>query len=313
MDWDLFGKILLSIIEIAIAMGVGALARRLGYIREEDLNRWSHLVIDFLFPAFVFHAIVTGLQPDRLGEAWPLPLLGFGMMALGGALGYPLRMILRSSDPDVRKTFHHFCAVNNYGFLPLVLVANLWGKQELALLFLLNLGSSIAYWTVGVGLLGGSNLRQAARSILTPSLAALFMALGVSVSGVAQWLVPGGEPGVLLKVCGSLGGAAVPMILVLIGASMYGAPLMNDKRDLAWLTFVRLILLPAATIAVLRVLPLSNSTYNLALIVSLMPAAMSSTILTRRFGGSPNFAAAAAVITTVLSIATIPLGCLLLR
>jgi predicted permease len=39
-----------------------------------------------------------------------------------------------------------------------------------------------------------------------------------------------------------------------------------------------------------------------------MPVSVSATVLTRRYGGSPAFAATAALLTTLASLATVPLG-----
>jgi valyl-tRNA synthetase len=66
--------------------------------------------------------------------------------------------------------------------------------------------------------------------------------------------------------------------------------------------------LPAITILALKLLPLSRDNYELAFIVSLMPASASTAIICRRFGGSSEFAAEATIVTTVLSAITIPLG-----
>ena len=51
---------------------------------------------------------------------------------------------------------------------------------------------------------------------------------------------------------------------------------------------------------------------NIALIVALMPVSVASTIITRRYGGDPDFAARGAVVTTIASGATVPLWLMVL-
>ena len=300
-------EIILAILQIFGVFFVGGLARRLGYIDERDINRWSRLVIDFLFPLLVFHSITQGFKAERFSELWPLPFIGLGVIVFGALCGIGLRRAMRSDDPDIHKTFHHFCAINNYGYLPIIIIMNLWGTEGLAKLFFLNLGSTVGYWTIGVALLGGMSFRKSLRQILTPTLFALCLALGLCLTGLNSHV-----PKIVLRICGSAGSASVPCILVLIGASLYPFPAIRNKRDLAYLSFVRLALLPFLTILVLAVLPLPTDVRNVAIIVALMPVSVSSTILTRRYGGSPDFAAKAAVLTTVLSMATIPLALVLL-
>ena len=46
--------IILSIAEIFGLLCIGAAGRQLRYIDERDIDRWSKLVLDFLYPAFIF-------------------------------------------------------------------------------------------------------------------------------------------------------------------------------------------------------------------------------------------------------------------
>ena len=295
--------IILAILEIFGIFALGWLACHLGYIREEELNRWSRFVVDFLMPCLAFSAIVSGFDASRLRELAILPFLGLGMVVFGSLAGILLRRGLKTKDPDIRKTFHHFCAINNYSFLPIVIVTNLWGSKALANLFFLNLGSSIGFWTVGVGLLGGSNLRQALRSVLTVNLLAVLLALGITIAGVGDAV-----PTLVMKITGTVGAAAVPCMLLLVGAAMHPLPAMTNRRDLTYLAFVRLIVLPVLIVLAIRMIPnIPEDVRNIVIIVSLMPAAISSTVLTRRFGGSPTFAVQAAAFTMALSIITVPL------
>ncbi|MCE9616136.1 MAG: AEC family transporter [Lentisphaerae bacterium] len=302
------GDIILAIAQIFGVCFIGWLAARFGYLNEHDVSRWSRLMIDFLFPLLVFQSIVRGFDAHRLGELWMLPALGLGIVVIGALCGIPLRATVKSRDPDIRNTFHHFCASNNYGFLPVIIIQNLWGATGMANLFVLNLGSTIGYWTLGVALLGGHNLRATARHIISPTLIALALALIVSLTGLSHVF-----PELLLRVCESAGSAAVPGMLMLGGATLYPLPTLSDRRDLAWLTLVRLVLIPAITILALIALPLSADVRHVAIIVALMPVPISSMVLARRYGGSPRFAAQAAVVTTLAAIVTVPLAVVLLR
>ncbi|OGV74057.1 MAG: hypothetical protein A3K19_04640 [Lentisphaerae bacterium RIFOXYB12_FULL_65_16] len=53
---------------------VGWLARALHYIEEAEIDRWSRLVIDFLFPLLVFHSLARGLNVERFHALVPLPV-----------------------------------------------------------------------------------------------------------------------------------------------------------------------------------------------------------------------------------------------
>jgi len=139
------------------------------------------------FPFLAFDSIVRAFDRSRFLEFVLLPFLALGIIVFGALAGLVFRRGLATRDPDVRKTFHHMCAINNYGFLPIIIVQNLiaqgkWDGVALAQLFIFNLGSSIGYWTIGVWILGGSGLREGARKILSPNIVAVFLALAVCLS-----------------------------------------------------------------------------------------------------------------------------------
>jgi len=293
--------ILYAILEILGMFAVGWLARHFGYIREDELNRWSRFVIDFLMPALVFHSILVGFESGRTTEIWVLPLAGFGIIAFGGAAGVLFRLTLRTGSRDLARTFHHFCAVNNYGFLPILIIQSLWGEPALARLFFLNIGSAIGYWTIGVGLLGEQRWGQTARNILSPNLAATLLALLFALAGWRPFV-----PELVVNIAGSMGRAAVPCILILVGAGLYPFPSLRHRAVMGYLTLIRLVLLPAATVAAVALFGLPEDVRNVIWVVALMPVPVSSIILTRRYGGDPDFAAGAAVVTTLLSLVTVP-------
>lgn len=301
-------EVILAVVEIFGVFGVGFVARHLGYINEKDIERWGAFIVDMLFPLLIFHAVIAGFEPGKLGELWPLPVIGIGMMALGALIGYPARLLLRSREPEVRRTFHHFCAMNNFGFLPIIICYNLWGDTGLANLFLFNLGSQIGYWTIGTMLLGQSELRGALKAAFTPPTVALFVALFFCFTGAREML-----PEVVQRIAKNAGSAAIPAQLCVIGATLYPLPKILHRQDLALLTLMRLVLIPAALCWIVLALPLSLDVTRVSLVVALMPVAVGTVILARRYGGCSDFAAQAAVVTTVVSMVTIPVGMWLLR
>lgn len=300
----MMSSIIYSIAEVFIIFAIGALARHLKYIQETDLNHWSKLIIDFLFPMLVFSSIVQNFQTNQTAGLWIMPTIGFGMMAFGAVCGYILKIPMRNSSPDRLKTFHHFCAINNYGFLPLIIITNLWGDKLLPDLFILNIGSNIGYWTIGIALLSKGDWKTGLKNMLTPMIITLVIALLVVLCGVRGYV-----PHLIVKVCHFVGGNAVPFMLLIIGASLYDTPRVTLRHagEIGYLCFVRLLLLPILMILILKALPLSESYYNIAFVVALMPTSVSSTIITRCYGGSPQYAAQAALITTIASIFTIPI------
>lgn len=295
--------IISAVAEIFGLFAIGAIARFSGYIQENEIDRWSRFVLDFLYPLYIFTSITRGFQTEHMHELWPLPVIGFGLVLLGATTGGLLRHGLLTKDSDIRRSFIHFCAVNNSAYLPIVIINNIWGDTALANLFFLNLGTTFGIWTIGVAVLGASSLKGAYKSIFSPNLFGVLAALFFCLTGTGNKLPP-----LFVKIISTAGSAAVPVILVLIGASLAQKSALRVHWPVVYVTIVRLILLPLISIGILKLLPITHEVYSVAVMVSLMPVAVASVIMTRRYGGSPDYAASAALITTICAIFTVPFG-----
>ena len=115
--------------------------------------------------------------------------------------------------------------------------------------------------------------------------------------------------GPLAKAIRSMGNMAVPFMLLLIGIALAQCwrRIWTHKFDMTYLTLVRLLVSPVLIGAVLKLLPLPADVLLVTLVVALMPAASSSVLVARRYGGCEDFAGQAIIITTLISLLTIPL------
>lgn len=284
---------------------------RLGYCEKDDYGRWSKVAVDFLLPLLIFHSIVRDLDTSRFNELWILPLLGFGLMAIGGIAGIIFKWGLATSDEARRRTFLHIAAVNNFGFLPIYILANLveTGQKPaalLALFFVFNLGSMIGFWTIGVVTLTGGRLRDIGKKLLSPSMIAIVVAIALAHLGGREWI-----PAVFLRTAEAAGSISVPLMLIITGATLRGAFRHEKIWDVAYTTAVRNLLIPGICIVLGGFLPLAPDARFLWNIVAVMPAAATTSIMARVFGGSPEFGSAVLVVSTLAGIVTVPLGILL--
>jgi predicted permease len=170
----------------------------------------------------------------------------------------------------------------------------------------MNIGSTVGLWTIGIALLAGGDWNRAVKNIFGINQLAVALALLLCFCHIPV-------PDICLNIFNKLGNCSVPLILMLIGASIYTtAYVFKDKWDMFYMTVVRLVILPLCIIGILKLLPLPEAVYKVAFVVAAMPVSASSSVITRRFGGSPEFAGQAIIFTTIASAVTIPLLLLLL-
>lgn len=295
--------VFLSILQTFLVFGVGALAWKFRMIGQEDLDKLSRFTLDMLFPMLTFSTITRNFRPGQLTELWLMPLLGFALMVFGAAAGWIFKRLMKSKGHGREGTFHHICAINNYVFLPIIVLQNIYGDRHVALLLLMNVGSTVGFWTIGVlTFTGGGSLGKTMKSIFSINIAAVAAALLVSYFQIPL-------PTVVKSTVEYLGNITVPLMLVVIGVALVNCfrGMLENWYDMLLLSTVRLVLIPAAALLLLRLLPLPEAMYQVTAVVALMPAASSSVLVAKRYGGDPDFAGRAIILTTLFSLGTIPL------
>ena len=173
-------QVFLSILETFIVFGFGALAWKLRMIETGDLDKLSRLTLDMFFPMLTFSTITRTFDPNRLTELWVMPLLGIALMLFGAGAGWVFKRLMKSKGHGREGTFHHICAINNYVFLPIIVLQNIYGERHVALLLLMNVGSTIGFWTIGVlTLTGGGSLSKTMKSIFSINVALPYLDVGL--------------------------------------------------------------------------------------------------------------------------------------
>lgn len=299
-------SLLAKMLILAGVTGLGYYLDRAGKISRDGLQALSTLVIHYLLPCLAFSTLVDHFSRDMLSRAGWMPVLGFITFAIGMLVGLATVGLLKMHSPVARRTYVFLAAINNYGYLPLPLVYLLYGEAGAALLFFHNLGCHLFFWTLGIGTLtaGEFNLK-AFRNIFNNNLYALAAGFAISVLGWQQYV-----PDMVMELTRLLGLGAIPLVMVVIGSTMAEIELRKGFpwKPMALISVARLLLAPALFIALLFLFPIPRDYRNICILVALMPCASSAPLFVKEYGGDKAFAAQAVLVTTVVSLLTIPLG-----
>ncbi|MBA7623161.1 hypothetical protein ES703_30554 [subsurface metagenome] len=101
--------------------------------------------------------------------------------------------------------------------------------------------------------------------------------------------------------------SASPVALVAIGTFLYDVEFGKCVKEIAILSSLKLVLLPAAVLLVSLALGFKDLAFKSSLLQAATPVAITAFILTHRFGTESDFVASTIVTTTLVSIATLSL------
>ena len=115
-------------------------------------------------------------------------------------------------------------------------------------------------------------------------------------------------PAVILKPIQYLGNCNTALTMIIVGTILADVPLLSifSKATLSF-SALRLALLPAAAFGIGLLLGLDNVSHGVSVLMTGMPAGATAAILAARYGSDAEFATKCVVMSTLLSMITLPL------
>ncbi len=314
-------QILGGVIPLFLIMAVGAAVRKWGVLNEQADRTLLDLSVNLLLPCLILDH-VTASEALRLpGNLLWSPLLGF--VCTAGCIGVAaLAARLWRFDREAQaRTFAFVAGIYNYGYIPVPLIATLYGANALGVLFLFNLGTETAFWTVGfASFMGHSLLRDWRRALTTPVRAIL---LGVSINLITAKFglrlddatldaVAWGWPvKVVLSTIHFIGLCAIPLALLIIGATMddfWGEFRKTSGGGvMALAVVVRNLICPIGFVLAAWALPVSPELKETLVVQAAMPAGVFTLLLARHHDGDVPVALQVIFSTSAAAIITLPL------
>lgn len=294
-------EVMMTLFAIVI---VGYVAGRIGYMGGEFDKRLSSLVINITCPALILSSAMTGELPDR-GLILPLLAISAVTYAIlsGVALFLPRYMTRKKEDEGVVGFALMF---GNVGFMGYPVVASIFGNQAVFYAAVLNVVNTFAVFTIGTILIVGdlSDGKRFQKKVLysTPMLSA-YLAMLIVALGIDN------IPGLISQPLTMIGNITVPAALLIIGSSMSQLSLktMLGNPTVYITTIFRLLLIPLGFYYLCGALGFSQYVVNINTVVIAMPVATYGTILCLKYGRDTTLITEVTLITTLLSMVTIPL------
>ena len=294
-------EVMMTLFAIVI---VGYVAGRLGYMGGEFDKRLSSLVINFTCPALILASAMTGDLPDR---RLILPLLGISALTyvlLTGVAFLLPRFLTKQKDDEGIVGFA--LMFGNVGFMGYPVVASIFGQQAVFYAAVLNVVNTFAVFTIGTILILGNlgDGRHFQKKVLysTPMLSA-YLAMLIVALGIDN------IPGVISQPLTMIGNITVPAALLIIGSSMsqLSVRTMLGNPTVYATTLFRLVLIPVGFYYLFCALGFDSYVVDINTMVIAMPVATYGTILCLKYNRSTTLITEVTLITTLLSMLTIPL------
>lgn len=268
-------------------------------LRADTWRQIDWLCFYFFYPALLFAA--ASQRPVTLGAFASLGALGGGVVTLGFMLAWSIRRFGTDSPLDIAGALQNGWRFNTA--LGFVAMQALPGDAVSRFAIMVGVAIPLANVYAVILLTQGRQLRIrkiAMEVLLNPFLLASLGGALVALSGVAL-------PSLVRSFLERLADAALPLVLLSIGAALHGSRWWPPTRFTLVLHSIKLLVMPAVVWTVASVTGTTGTTAATALVFAALPTATAAHVLASRYGADRQAVAVIITQSSVLGLITLPL------
>ncbi len=289
------------IVSIIVMILIGALSKKIGLLKENDVETLNNIVINIALPCMIFNALYTAdvsLLPR-------LSILTVYMLITSLIVGVLTYLLLNFLGWDKRKIWSLVIVVvlGNTGFLGYPITQGIFGNAGMIRAVFCDISTSIIFVVLSfiLILIFDGEIKVAIRKILT------FLPLWSIILGITFNILSIPITSVGSTVVTYLAGATIPLIMISLGLSLKIDGLKNHFKEVGLASFIKLIIYPLIALGVLSLLNITGFEHTIGLIEAAMSSAMLGLVLAVTYRLDWELISDCIFTSTVFSLVTIPI------
>lgn len=291
--------------QLFIFVLVGFVLTKAGTISPQGRKSLSDLLIHFILPCNIICSFQIEMNAQVLASCGLVLIIA----TLAQLLFLLLSRVLYPGAPAGRMACLRYGTVcSNAGFLGLPIIGGVMGAMGTLLTSVALIPQRIVMWSAGLSLFTHTDGKSVLKNLAThPCIIAVFIGFTLMMTGNPTL------PAFVQKSLSAASGCTTCMSMIVIGSILASAEHIDLKDKMMWwYTLARLVLIPLLMYALLTLVRIDATVRGVMVLIAGMPAGSTTAILAARYDGDAPFASCIVFITTLLSLITLPLLCLLL-
>ncbi len=283
---------------ILILIGAGCFRFRL--LSKESVSEISRLVLTVVNPIVIFLAYQRELKAELVANLGWTFLLSAVSYAIAMAISY---LTIRTKEGRETAIERFSCIYSNCGFMGIPLVQAMFDYEGVFYLTAFVTMFNVLAWTHGVMQISGQkSLKSVVKVLRSPAIIAI-------VLGMAFFFARISIPALLSETLGMVGSLNTPLAMFVAGATIAQTDLIGvlKKPRVFYVSAIKLLVIPAVVTGVFLFFPLEKTMEMTVLIATAAPSAAMCTMQCLNYGKNAAYASEIFGVTTLLSIASMPL------
>ena len=285
-------------------MLIGAYCMKKGIIDENGKRCLTDLCVNIIIPCNIFKSCLIEFNMG-IFRACSLLLLSAVLMQCICLL---LKKVVFNRYPQQqKKVLQYSTIVPMSGFLGNPIAEGIYDELGVLYTSIFLIPMRIVMWSVGTTYFiadAAVDKKKVLKNVLThPCLVAIYLGLFFMITQLPL-------PNVVTNTVRYIGNCNSAMTMFIVGTILTDVkPSELLKRDTFGFSAFRLVILPTIALGIGLVLGLDNTSLGISVLMTGMPAGATTAIFAARYHSDAPFAARCVVMTTLLSMISLPLWC----
>lgn len=295
-----------QVFELFLMVMAGVVLFKLKIVSGENKAVLTSLLIKLVIPCLIVNSFMgsSGDTEIQLGTAFLFSII---LCAIGVGISILTSFVVKN---DFRAVYRFGCGFSNAAYMGFPLIRAMFGHTGIIYASAYVTVFNIMLWTIGYTFFAeASSPKDLAKSIVKcPPIVAVFI-------GIILYVLKINLPGVICEPIGQIGAMTTPLAMIVTGITIAQTSILSSlKSKEVWFgTFVRLVLIPLVCTVVFKLCNFTGQTSLICQILEACPVAAITPILAVTYNKDEKYASGLVVISTVLSIVTLPFYVLLLQ
>lgn len=304
---------LIQIGALFILMAVGFALGKLKILEEAAIKGLSALVIKAALPALILMSLQRPFSKELLADSLQTLVVASLFYIVLIALSF-LAVRLMRTPPKQAGALIFALSFSNSGFVGFPVVISILGQDALFLAAIHNILFNLLAFSLGIAIVSGLANNPASTTFKFPARKLLNINVLAALAGFALFLTSTRIPQPLALPLNLLGSTTTPLAMLVVGTLLARASFKSVVGDwrLYAVSALRLLVWPLLAWAALKGAGIGGYLLPITVIVAGMPCASNTSLIAEVYGGDGETASSVIFLSTLFSVATIPVMALLL-
>ena len=286
-------------------MILGYIFRKAGMISNEGKSLLTDLVLYVTLPASIIKSFQIEFNHQILVSCIVVIVVAAGIQVGAWLLG----MILYPGFPDERKKVLQYATIcSNAGILGNPIAEGIFGSMGLLYASIYTIPQRTFMWSIGLTYFTQApDMKTLIKKVSThPCIVSVVIGMLIMVFQIPV-------PGFLSLTIKNIAGGNTFLAMSLVGTILAEVPFRSlPEKDTVYYSFIRLFFIPFLVYLACHFAQVDSLVTGVSVVLSGMPSASVTAVLAAKYGKDEVFATKCVVLSTLLSMVTVPLWCLFL-